>query len=273
MNIRLGLLSLVSGLLISTTAAGEGTFADDGFPCIIQPYDVVSLPSNIGGILSKKNVALGDRVREGQVLAEIDSRLERVQNKIARAYAENKQAVLSAESVLRLRQDRVDRLTKLVEANANSSSELDEANSSLELAMQELELRKFEREIRALELQMSDIRLDHHRVVSPMDGVVTEELLSVGQYVDQSTPLYKIARINPLKVRSILPVEYYERVKKGGAAYVVPEEPFATIYVGEVKATDWVFEAASGTFSTEIALINENYAIPVGHRCHVYFED
>ena len=273
MNIRSGVIFIFTGLIFSNAAASDSRYADGGFPCIIQPAEVVSLPSNIGGILSQKNVSLGDRVEEGQLLAEIDSRLERVQNSIARAYAQNEQAVLSSESVVRLRQNRVDRLTKLVEANANSSFELEEAMSSLELAVQELELRKFERQIRGLELQQSELRMAFHKVISPMEGVVTEELLSVGQYVDQSTPLFTLAKINPLKVKSVLPVEYYERVKKGDAAFIVPEAPFSGVYEGEVAATDWIFEAASGTFSTEISLENANYDIPVGHRCHVHFKD
>lgn len=271
MHISLARLFLIFGLFFSSHAGSQSSEQDGGFPCIIQPSEVVSLPSNIGGILSKMNAKLGDRVKEGQVLAELDSRMEKVQNSIARASAANDLGVRSAESLVQLRQNRVDRLTTLVEANANSSFELEEANSSLELAKQELELRKFEQEIRGLELRMSDLRMDFHQVISPMDGVVTQEIRSVGQYVDQNTPLYTIAKINPLKVKAILPVEFYDFVKKGEVAYVVPEEPFSNEYQGEVAATDWIFEAASGTFSTEVTLANEEYEIPAGHRCRVYF--
>ena len=271
MHFPLARLLILLSLVFSSPAASQISDENSGFPCIIQPSDVVSLPSNIGGILSTMDVALGDRVQKGQVLAELDSRMEKVQNGIAKASAANDLGIRSAEFLVELRQSRVERLAALVKANANSKYELEEANASLELARQELELRQFEQEIRGLELRMSDLRMDFHQVISPMDGVVSEKLRSVGQYVDQNTPLYTIAKINPLKVKTILPVEYYDFVKTGGPAFVVPEEPFSGDFQGEVAAIDWIFEAASGTFSIEVTLANADYKIPAGHRCRVSF--
>lgn len=57
-------------------------------PCLIQPYQTITLTSPVAGLLETVTVDRGDTVKEGQVLATIDTSVERASGSVAHAQAE-----------------------------------------------------------------------------------------------------------------------------------------------------------------------------------------
>ena len=56
--------------------------------CLIHPFAVITISSPVGGLLEAVNVDRGDLVKEGQVLAVLDTNLERATGAVAHAQAE-----------------------------------------------------------------------------------------------------------------------------------------------------------------------------------------
>ena len=56
--------------------------------CLIQPYVVITITTPVGGLLETVEVDRGDLVREGQILATLDTRVERAQGAVQHAQAE-----------------------------------------------------------------------------------------------------------------------------------------------------------------------------------------
>jgi multidrug efflux pump subunit AcrA (membrane-fusion protein) len=55
---------------------------------LIQPYVVITITTPVGGLLETVEVDRGDLVREGQILATLDTRVERAQGAVQHAQAE-----------------------------------------------------------------------------------------------------------------------------------------------------------------------------------------
>ena len=75
--------SIGSLLLLSA----PGVLQAGELSCLIQPYVVITITSPVGGLLETVAVDRGDLVKEGQILAVLDTSLERATGAVAHAQA------------------------------------------------------------------------------------------------------------------------------------------------------------------------------------------
>jgi len=210
---------------------------------LIEPSEVVDISSRVPGILDEVTVERGDLVEEGQVLARLKYSLEEIAVKLARARVE-------------FSTRRSERNEELYQAQLVSVHEKDELET-------EILINKLQVEEAVEILAMRTIR-------SPVRGVVVERSLAPGESVG-TDPILTIARIDPLNVEVIVPVERFGAVVKGMRAEVRPEAPVGGMYVGEVVIVNQVIDAASGTFGVRVELPNSDYELPAGLKCKVRF--
>ncbi|MDH5668705.1 MAG: efflux RND transporter periplasmic adaptor subunit [Nitrospira sp.] len=82
---------LCMGMLAVTVVFGGGSTAygaDQNLNCLIQPYVVITVTTPVAGLLETVQVDRGDLVKEGQVLATLDTRVERATGAVQHAQAE-----------------------------------------------------------------------------------------------------------------------------------------------------------------------------------------
>ena len=210
---------------------------------LIEPYEVVEISSRVPGILDEVTVERGDLVEKEQVLARLKDSLEKIAVKLARARVE-------------FNTRRAERNEELYQAQLVSIHEKDELET--EILMNKLQVEE------AVEhLAMRTIR-------SPIQGVVVERSRAPGESVG-ADPILTIARIDPLNVEVIVPVERFGTIAKGMRAEVRPEVAVGGMYVGEVVIVNQVIDAASGTFGVRVELPNPDYKLPAGLKCKVRF--
>lgn len=77
-------LGIVGGMLIGSVAHAMG----QDLNCLIQPHVVVTITTPVGGLLETIQVDRGDLVKEGQILATLDTSLERAVGAVQHAQAE-----------------------------------------------------------------------------------------------------------------------------------------------------------------------------------------
>lgn len=254
--------------------AGPQSVAADGhaasFDCLLAPHRLVNVAIATSGIVKDVYVERGDRVQRGQRLAELDSRIEQANVKIARARAERKAQIEAARKELEFRERRLSSSRELFKKKHVSAQELDEAETERNVAA--LRVRNLEEElvIQRLELERAVQILDVRSVLSPFDGVVVERLVSPGEYVD-STSVVALAKTNPLNVEVVAPSGLIGQISPGMRAMVEPEAPIGGSYEARVVIVDSVVDAASGTFGIRLELPNPDNRIPAGLRCQVRF--
>lgn len=216
----------------------------DAMECLVEPSLITSLGSPVEGTLHEVLVERGALVRKGQEVARLHSKVEEATVRLKTAQEE-------------FARRRVERSEELFQKQLISASERDELETQMRVA--------------ALELAQQRQVLDQRTIRSPVDGVVVERMLGPGERVGDGK-IVKIARIDPLNVEVIAPVELLGRIRIGMSG----EVRFGSLVPGAHRASvvvvDRVVDAASGTFGVRLHLANPEGRIPAGIKCTVRFQ-
>ncbi len=238
--------------------------------CFIEPYMVVNIGSGIAGIIDKLYVDRDDFVKKGQILAKLDSRVEKATMELIRARSELKAKIELRSARLQFTEREYERNKEIYEKDIIAIHDMDEATTNMNIAGGELQEAMEENQIAGLEFKQSQAALERLTIRSPINAVVVERFLSPGELVTDQ-PILKLAQLHPLNVEVIAPVKLLGSVAVGDKAEVKPESPVGGDYYGTVKIVDRIVEGKSGTFGIRIELSNADFSLPVGLKCRVRF--
>ncbi|MCZ6760766.1 MAG: efflux RND transporter periplasmic adaptor subunit [Gemmatimonadetes bacterium] len=263
------LLSLVVVIL-----SGQGLLAvlpahAEELDCLIEPKMVVHVTTEAEGVVKKVLVDRGDLVREGQVVALLESSLQEARVKVATARAEAEANLKTQKARVAFAGRKLKRTRELAADGISSLSELDEAETEQLLAELSLVEALENQRIAKLELQYAETQLRMRRLRSPVRGVVVERILSPGDLAGRD-PVLKIAQIDPLRVEVFAPISLLGKIPVGMRAQVRPEVPVGSVHTARVTIVDRVVDAASGTFGIRLELPNPRYRLPSGLKCKVH---
>jgi RND family efflux transporter MFP subunit len=242
------------------------------YDCVVDPDRTIKVGSPVVGLLSDVVVDRGEPVVRGQIVARLESSLEKATVDLSKAEAENRTSLGQKEAQLALAQKNADRAHTLAQTQSVSQKQIDEAESDVLVLTLQVENERRELELKSLELARAQAALELKTIRSPSDGVVTERALSGGEYVNQESHILTIARLSELRVETFLPVALYGQISEGDTAIVEPDPPIGGNYKAKVTVVDHVFDAASGTFGVRLLLPNPDLRLPAGMRCKVRFE-
>lgn len=175
---------------------------------------VVTAPQE--GLITRLEVAEGEPVKKGQLLAVIQSpRLVEEQRLYLEALSRLGLARAALERDRQLKAEGIIAERRFLETRAQytqAKTEVEQRRQALHLAgMDEKAIRLLERKHRlSATLQ----------VRSPMEGVVLEQLATPGQRVDIASPLYRIGQLDPLWLEIQVPMEKLEGITPGTAIKV-----------------------------------------------------
>ena len=172
----------------------------------LNPVFTVNVGTQISGIINKIYVDFNDQVNKNQLLAEIDPSL--LEAKISQSIAnlESANAILKASKSKYLRQMQLE--TKgYISKGALEDSEKEYKKARATVVKAEAELEKEKR------------NMQFSKIVSPIDGVVIQREIDVGQTVAASfqTPtLFKIARnLSEMQIELLVSEADIGNIKKG----------------------------------------------------------
>jgi RND family efflux transporter MFP subunit len=261
-------------LLVTVSAfilVGSVNAAPLELDCIIEPFEIVEVSSPVDGVISKVRVDRNDSVKQGQVLVDLEAKVEKAMVAYGRGRTKMQGQIKAKQASLALAKRRLKRAKELIGNKAISLQEMDEAETTVELAQAELQKAKEEKKLTKLELQRYIASLNLRMIHSPITGVVMERFKNAGESVERE-PILKLAQIDPLRVESIAPASMYGQIKAGMNAIVTPEYPNDISYSAKVTIVDSVIDSASGTFGIRLELPNSDNKIPGGLKCSVNFE-
>jgi len=219
---------------------------DIDLPGDMQPIVESPIFARADGYLKTRLVDIGDRVKKGQVMAEIET--PELDQQITQAHATLSQATSTiaelkadlalASANLSLSQVTRDRWQKLLAKGAVSRQESDEKEADFEVKQAqkqkaEASLTTSQDTIRASEANLH--RLEElkgfARVTAPFDGVVTARNVDVGTLINAGNggaarEMFRVAQIQPLRVFVNVPQTYVEQIRAGQLAELrVQEKP------------------------------------------------
>lgn len=179
--------------------------------------------------IEKINVEVGDMVRKGQLLVQMNT-------------AMLQQLKLQIENQ-RVEFNRVDELYKVGGA---SKSEWDNAKMMLDVN----------------ETQYAN-RLENTQLLSPIDGVVTARNYDNGD-MPGNMPILTIESLSPVKMKINVSETYYPLVKKGMGVEVRLDVYGDEVFAGKVSLVYPTVDPITHTFPVEITLANANQRVRPG---------
>ena len=192
----------------------------------IEPEDTVMVGTQVSGILKNLYVDFNSKVKKGQLLAELDKSLLRA------TLDQFKGNLQNAESQLVLQKNNFSRQSQLYKAEAISKADYDNAVNALEVAKSSVASAQAQVRSAAKNLSYADI-------YSPIDGVVLNRNISVGQTVAASfsTPtLFIIAKdITKMQVQANVDEADIGDVKPGNRASFSVDAFINDQFAGTVK--------------------------------------
>jgi RND family efflux transporter MFP subunit len=240
------------------------------FACLIQPKMVLKLGSQVQGLISEMLVDRGAAVKQGQVVARLESAVEEAELTIAKARAANDSTILSDRAKAEFQRRKEQRSMELRKTESMTISTADEAETASKVAENELHEALVNQQLLQLEVTRASELLKLRTLRSPIDGVVMERTLGPGEYVgSDQTHLLTIAQIDPLYVEVYMPVSQFGKIRVGMQGEVYPE--IGGRYIAHVTVVDKVYDAASATVGVRLELPNPGNEIPAGLTCQVHF--
>lgn len=216
-------------------------------PVVIDDYYEISgtLRPKISSIISSRimgevraiYVKEGDYVKKGQLLLSIDDRdyLKRV-NQAGEAYEEAQRALESARQNKRFADITYERYRKLFEEKAITQHELDQVETQKEVAR--LEVERMEATLRRAEAGLEEARLmyGYTKIISPIDGIVTEKKIEVGNMVMPGMPLFTVEDTRNYRLEVFLDERFSGKIKKGikVPVYIEASSSSITGFVSEI---------------------------------------
>jgi RND family efflux transporter MFP subunit len=252
-----------------TVVTGAGAAS---FDCVIEPSLTLKLGSPLASILDTVEVDRGDFVKQGQVVARLESAVDQAQVAVNEARAASTSEIEAKEAVLEQKRGVLARKLALQRSTYAGAQDVENAQAEFNVAQQDLAIAKLSHRMAELELERTRAVLEQRTIRSPIDGIIVKRALGPGEYVHQEASIATVARINPLYVETFLPIRYYGLIKIGDPATVRPDDPVGGRREGTVKIVDQVFDAASGTFGVRLELPNPDSLVPAGLRCRITFD-
>lgn len=224
----------------------------------VQAFKQVSVGAQVSGQIKRLAVKLGDKVRSGDLIAEIESLTQQNTLRNAEAALQNITAQLAAkQATLKQAELAFKRAEQLLNQDAGSHESFEAAEATLNATR--AEIRSLEAQIAQsrVSVDTARINLGYTRIVAPMDGTVVALITQEGQTVNanQSTPtIIKLARMDTVTVKAQISEADVTRVKPGQKVYFTilgePRKRYTTTLRAVEPAPDSISTDSTTSSST-----------------------
>ena len=228
-------------------------------PGSVQPLEETILYARANGYTRRWLVDIGDKVKEGQLLAEIDTpeldqELEQARAQLAQATA----AIAQANANRDFSKSTFERYKQLTSQGLASQQDLDQRRAQslvddANVGVSQANVAAQEANIRRL-TQLKSFA----RVMAPFEGTITQRTIERGALVTSgnATPLFKIAATDPMRVFVQVPQDVAPSVKTGGQAKVTVREYPGKTFDGTISRSAGALDSASRTMNTVVRVAN-----------------
>ena len=238
---------------------------------MIEPAASAEVSAAAPGVLESVTVERGARVRRGQVIATLQSDVERAAVDAARARASAESEVNALAAARDLAKLKLKRMHALAQLDFGGRLELENAAAEFEIADHRLQQAREALVVARRDHELAKRQLEQRQVRSPIDGVVADRLLNPGERVD-GRPVVRVLSIDRLRAEVVVPAARFGRIREGMQASVRAEGVDAPEIAARVVQVDRFVDAASGTFRARLSVPNADGAVPAGVRCQVVFD-
>jgi RND family efflux transporter MFP subunit len=228
-------------------------------PAEVRPWQEASIFSRVNGYLKTWYVDIGAFVKQGELLAEIDTpdldhQMEQASNQAVQA--------TSSAGIAKITNEKWQKLWK-----EGVVSELDADNTAANQNTTAANQHAFEENLRVLQQDVA-----FKRITAPFPGVITNRRTNVGDLIvanNVNNEIFHIQQIDPLRIYFWLPQGNSADVKVGQSIDVVFPAPVNRTMQAKVATTSNAIATDSRTLLVELHMANPNNEIQAGSYAEV----
>ncbi len=200
------------------------------YTATVEAFAVNNIAPQSGGRIQKINVEVGDFVKAGDILAEMD-----------------KVNLEQQELQMKNNQIEYERLKGLYEVGGLSKSDLD-----------------------AIELRYEVSKTSYENILentilrSPISGVVSARNYDRGDMFSMGQPIYTVQQITPVKLNIGVSEGDYTKVKKGDIVKITVEAFPEAEFTGRVNRLDPTIDSSTHTVNVEVVVDNKDQKLRPG---------
>ena len=213
----------------------------------------VRVSALVSGRITELNVAEGDRVRAGQLLARIDDR--NYANQLKQAEAAGQQATATLENA-KLSMTRNEDLFKRGIVARKDVEDSQTQEHIAEAAQHQAEAT----------LEIARLQVTRAQILSPLNGIVVKRFVSVGEQVDGSAaqPVVEVANLAEVEFLGNVPAVYLAKLHPGESVEVISEAVPDKKLAGRVVAISPAVDSATGVGLVRVRVPNPNSLLRLG---------
>jgi membrane fusion protein (multidrug efflux system) len=254
--------------LAAVLYAGPALAQEQPVSCLILPDDTIELAAPISGVVAEVLVERGQSVKAGDLVVRLDDVTQAAYLETVKAKAQDDTQLRQAEVRLEIARASVDRNRPVFEKRLLRGDEWDQIIGTGRLAEIEADAARHALDQARLEVARAEAALAQTRVYAPVDAVVLDIAVSVGEAAGNS-PLASLAVIDPLKVELFVGASSYADWTPGQTVSLhgsqSPEKQLQAV----VKTVDPVADAGTGILRVQLELPNPEFAILAGQQCEL----
>ncbi len=203
----------------------------------IEAFAEADVIAKVAGEVREILAEEGDVVRKGQILARLDGDRLRLE-------------LNQSEANLRKLQRDYERNVDLKEKGLISSGDFDKIRYDMEALEASYNLAKLE--------------LDYTQIRAPIDGVVSNRFVRIGNTVSVNDPVFEVTSLDPLVAYLHVPEREYRNIREGQVAGIDIDALAGQRIVAEVTRVSPVVDPETGTFKITIEISDEQRRIKPG---------
>ena len=220
----------------------------------VESVNEVDVGAQASGEITKLYVKLGQEIKKGEMIADIDSTTQ------INTLNTKKAALVSYQAQLKAKKTAYDvalssynRLSKLYTQKATSLDSLNTAKSTLDNAKAEMEAIEANIKQAEIEVNTAETNVGYTKITAPMDGTVISVPVSEGQTVNanQTTPtIVTIADLSKMKIKPEISEGDITKVKAGQEVSFTILSDSQTVYHSVIDSVDPANTTTSDSSST-----------------------
>jgi macrolide-specific efflux system membrane fusion protein len=218
---------------------------------ILEASSLVSVGAQVSGRIEKLDVKLGDVVKTGDVIAEIDSHdQENSVNSAQAALAMAEAQLRSQQATVKQAQASLDRNNQMATKGIVATADLETAQAAVATAEAQIDVINAQIQQANINVATAQLNLSRTKVTAPMDGTVVSLLVDEGQTVNavQSSPtIVKLADLTNMVIKA--------QISEADVPHVKPGQPVYFTILGEpdkrINASLLTIDPAPDSIATE----------------------
>ncbi len=242
------------------------------------PYQDIMVHAKVSGYVSMIKVDIGDRVKQGDLLATLE--IPELQDSINKAKARlsaTEQEIDEARANYTNLHLIYQRLADVAKAHPNlvAQQDLDTAKSKEVAALGALGAAQQHRDEAQAELGRLNTLAAYENVTAPFDGIITKRFADLGSLIQagtssdtQSLPLVQLAQYSLMRLRFPVPEAQTPLIEDGRKVEVTVPALDRT-FTGTITRYAWLINRSTRTMTTEVDVANPQGVIKAGMYAYV----